>query len=307
MHILVTGGTGFIGSALCPQLLIDGHELTLLSRKPAKVKQVYETRVHVITRLTELDPDKPLDAVINLAGEGIADRPWTVARKQQLHASRITLTEELIAVLKRRQQRPSVLISGSAIGWYGNQGATLLAEKSPAQEEYMHTLCNDWENAAREAESLGIRVCLIRTGIVLAKNGGMLQKMLPMFKMGLGAKLGTGEQWLSWIAMIDYINIIRALLTDNSQSGIFNATAPHPVTNTELSVTLAKVLGRRAFLRIPEVMLRVATGEMRILFLGSQRVIPERLLNAGFSFRARRLEDYLRKELNNEKASSASA
>lgn len=297
MHILVTGGTGFIGTALCPQLLIDGHQLTLLSRQPDKVRRLYGDRVKTIRRLTELPEASELDAVINLAGEGIADRPWTAARKQQLHASRVTLTEELVAVLRRRPQRPRVLISGSAIGWYGDQGDTLLEEDAAPHEEYMHTLCRDWENAAREAEPLGVRVCLLRTGVVLGRSGGMLRRLLPVFGLGLGGRLGSGEQWLSWIALGDYMNIVRALLADDSQSGVFNATAPKPVTNAEFTATLASALGRPAFLHIPETVLKLATGEMRALFLGSQRVLPSRLLSAGFRFRSRTLEDCLRNEL----------
>jgi hypothetical protein len=307
MHILITGGTGFIGSALCPQLLIDGHTLTLLSRQPDKVRRHYGDRVNVIVRLTELAPETPLDAVINLAGEGIADRPWTAARKQQLHASRVTLTEELVEVLKRRPTPPQVLISGSAIGWYGNQGKTILEEDSPAHAEYMHTLCDDWEKAALSAEKLGIRVCLLRTGVVIGHNGGILRRMLPLFSMGLGGRMGSGEQWLSWIGMTDYLNIIRALLSDKNQSGIFNATAPKPVTNAEFSDTLAKVLGRPAFLHIPEVVLRLATGEMSALFLGSQRVLPTRLLSAGFNFRARTLEDCLKNTLRHKKDRDSNA
>ncbi len=297
MHILITGGTGFIGTALCPQLLIDGHQITVLSRHPEKVLRQYGSRVQSIRRLTEYPEDAPLDAVINLAGEGIADRPWTIARKQQLHASRVTLTEELVNVLRRREQRPRVLISGSAIGWYGDQGDTLLEEDSPPHAEYMHSLCRDWENAALPAAELGIRVCVLRTGVVLGKSGGMLRRLLPVFGLGLGGRLGSGEQWLSWIALSDYVNIVRALLADESQSGIFNATAPKPVNNAEFTATLARALGRPAFLHIPATVLKLATGEMQALFLGSQRVLPSRLLTAGFRFRSRTIEDCLRNEL----------
>lgn len=298
MHILITGGTGFIGRALCSQLLIDGHQLTLLSRQPDKAAHLFGGQISVIRRLTELDDDKALDAVINLAGEGVADRPWTAARKHQLHASRVAVTEELVNVLRRREQRPAVLISGSAIGWYGDQGDTILEETAPASESFMHTLCDDWENAARQAEALGIRVCLLRTGVVLGKSGGMLRRLLPIFGLGLGGRMGSGNQWMAWIALNDMVNIIRALLIDNTQAGVFNATAPKPVTNAEFSATLASALGRPAFIAIPEMVLRLATGEMQALFLGSQRVVPSRLLTAGFRFRSPSLEECLRKELS---------
>jgi uncharacterized protein (TIGR01777 family) len=297
MHILVTGGTGFIGSALCPQLLIDGHRLTLLTRRPERARRQYDNRVEVITDLAALRDDVALDAVINLAGEGIADRPWTAARKQLLHASRVTLTDELAALLRRRTQRPRVMISGSAIGWYGDQGDTLLEEGSAAHDEYMHRLCADWEQAARGVEPLGVRLCLLRTGVVLGRSGGMLKRLLPVFGLGLGGRLGAGTQWLSWIALGDYVNIVRALLGDDSQSGVFNATAPKPVTNAEFTATLAQALGRPAFVHIPAAVLKLAMGEMSVLLLGSQRVLPARLLDAGFRFRSRTLEDCLRNEL----------
>lgn len=297
MQILITGGTGFIGSALCPQLLMDGHRLTVLTRHPEKVVHAYGGKVRAIRSLTEFSEDWPLDAVINLAGEGIADRPWSAARKQQLHTSRVSLTEELINVLKRRTQQPSVMISGSAIGWYGDQGDTVLEENSSFHDEYMHSLCHDWEQAARKAESLGIRLCILRTGVVLGKSGGMLKRMLPVFGLGLGARLGSGEQWFSWIALGDFVEMVRFMLTDENQSGIYNATAPKPVTNAEFTSTLAQALGRPAFLHIPVSVLKLAMGEMSALLLGSQRVVPSRLLEARFRFRSRTLDEALRNEV----------
>lgn len=297
MHILITGGTGFIGSALCPQLLIDGHQLTLLSRRPEKIRRIYGSRVRVIRALTEFAAEEPLDAVINLAGESIADRPWTTSRKQQLLASRVALTQELVALLKRRPQRPQVLLSGSAVGWYGDQGDTLLEENASAHPEFTHELCRDWESAARGVEELGMRLCILRLGVVLGRSGGMLKRLVPIFGLGLGGRLGAGEQWLSWISLSDCVSVIRALLSDNSQSGVFNVTAPKPVTNAEFTATLASALGRPAFLNLPAAILRVAMGEMSAMLLGSTRAVPSRLLEAGFKFRSRTLEDCLRNEL----------
>ncbi len=297
MHILITGGTGFIGSALCPQLLIDGHQLTLLTRNPARTLRIYGSKVQVIRRLTEFPADAPLDAVINLAGEGITDRPWSVSRKQVLEASRIALTEELVAVLRRREQKPAVMLSGSAIGWYGDQGDTVLEETAGFHDEYAHRLCRDWETAAAPVVAMGIRLCVLRTGIVLGRSGGMLKRLLPIFGLGLGGRIGGGEQWLSWIALGDCVNVIRALLSDNSQHGIFNLTAPKPVSNAEFTATLAHALGRPAFLNIPASVLRLAMGEMSSVLLGSTRAVPSRLLEAGFKFRSRTLEDCFRNEL----------
>lgn len=297
MHILITGGTGFIGSALCPQLLMDGHQLTVLTRHPEKVKRQYEGRVRPIRSLTEFRPEWPLDAVINLAGEGIADRPWTAARKQQLHASRITVTEEMVSVLRRREQKPDVVISGSAIGWYGDKGDTVLEENATPHDGFMHRLCQDWEHAAQGVSALGTRLCILRTGVVLGRSGGMMRRLLPVFGLGLGGRLGSGEQWISWIALGDYLDIIRFLLKDTRQSGIFNATAPKPVSNSEFTAVLAHALGRPAFLHIPASVLKLAMGEMSDVLLNSQRVVPSRLLDARFKFRSGSLEDALRNEL----------
>jgi len=297
MHILITGGTGFIGSTLCPQLLQDGHELTIFTRQPDKVTRVYGDRIRPIRALTEFKEEWPLDAVINLAGEGIADRPWSAARKQQLYASRVPLTEELVNVLRRRTQKPAVMISASAVGWYGDQGDTVLEETSASHDEYTHRLCHDWEQAAKAVESLGVRLCVIRTGVVLGKSGGMLKRMLPIFGLGLGGRMGSGEQWFSWIALSDYIDIVRTLLADERYHGTYNMVAPKPVTNAEFTTTLAHALGRPAFLHIPGAILKLAMGEMSVLLLGSQRVVPTRLLEARFRFHSRTLEEAFRNEL----------
>ena len=297
MHILVTGGTGFIGTALCPALLADGHQLTLLTRRPQKVFAAYQNRVRAIRRLEDLPTDAPVDAVINLAGEGIADRPWSSQRKAQLHASRVNLTEELVGWMRRTEQRPKVLISGSAVGWYGDQGDKILEEGAEAHEEYMHSLCEDWEQAARGAERIKVRLCIVRTGLVIGRSGGLLKRMLPIFGLGLGGRFGRGEQWMSWIALSDYVDIIRFLLEQENLAGIFNATAPKPVTNAEFTSTLARLMKRPAFLLIPDGVLKFAMGEMSTLLLTGQRVLPSRLLEQRFYFNYRVLEDALRAEL----------
>jgi uncharacterized protein (TIGR01777 family) len=297
MHILITGGTGFIGSALCPLLLREGHELTVLTRHPGKVAKQYDGQVRAIRSLTEFRSDWPLDAVINLAGEGMADRPWTAARKHQLHTSRITVTEELTSILRRRTQRPEVVISGSGIGWYGDQGDRILEESATFHDGFMHRLCADWEHAAQDIRPLGVRVCLLRTGVVIGHSGGLMKRLLPVFGLGLGGRIGSGTQWISWIALSDYLGIIRFLLNDTQQSGIFNATAPKPVSNVEFTAILAQALGRPAFLHIPASVLKLAMGEMSDLLLHSQRAVPSRLLDARFKFRSGSLEQALRNEL----------
>lgn len=297
MHILITGGTGFIGQALVPALLADGHTLTLLSRQPQQHRARLGGKVQVVARLAEIADHARVDAVINLAGEGIADRPWTAARRQTLYDSRVTLTQDLVRWLARRATPPAVMISGSAVGWYGDQGDAELTEASPAHDEYTHTLCNAWENAARAVEAQGTRLCLLRIGVVLAREGGMLKRLLPVFRAGLGGRIGSGRQWLSWIAREDLLTLIRRLLGDASLSGVFNATAPTPVTNADFTRTLATQLGRPALLPVPALALKLSLGDMSSLLLGGQKVLPARLQAAGFTFAAPTLEACLRREL----------
>lgn len=296
MHILVTGGTGFIGGALCPALLADGHALTLLTRHPQRVARRYGTGVRAIARLADLPP-APVDAVVNLAGEGIADRPWTAARKQALFDSRVSLTRDLVQALAARRDAPRVMVSGSAVGWYGDQGDAALTETSAPHPEFTHELCDAWERAARSVATLGTRLCLLRIGVVLGRDGGMLKRLLPAFRMGLGGRIGTGRQWLSWIAREDLVTLIRHLLADDALSGVFNATAPTPVTNAEFTRALADALHRPALVPVPALALRLALGEMSGLLLGGQRVLPARLEAAGFAFAAPTLAACLRREL----------
>lgn len=297
MHILITGGTGFIGQALVPALLADGHTLTLLSRQPQKHRARLGGKVHLVARLAEIAGHVRVDAVINLAGEGIADRPWTAARRQVLYDSRVTLTQDLVRWLAQRATPPAVMVSGSAVGWYGDQGDTALTEDSPWHDEYTHTLCAAWETAAGAVEARGTRLCLLRIGVVLGRDGGMLKRLLPVFRAGLGGRVGSGRQWLSWIGREDLLAVIRRMLTDTTLSGVFNATAPAPVTNADFTRALAAQLGRPALLPVPALALKLSMGEMSGLLLGGQKVLPARLQAAGFSFAAPTLADCLRREL----------
>lgn len=290
MHILITGGTGFIGQALVPALLADGHTLTLLSRQPQKHRPRLGGKVRLIARLAEIADHARPDAVINLAGEGIADRPWSAARRQLLYDSRVTLTQDLVRWLARRTAPPAVMISGSAVGWYGDQGDAALTEASAAHDEYTHTLCNAWENAARAVEAQDTRLCLLRIGVVLGREGGMLKRLQPVFRAGLGGRIGSGRQWLSWIAPEGLLALIRRLLSDASLSAVFNATAPTPITNADFTRTLATQLGR------PALALKLSLGDMSSLLLGGQKVLPARLQAAGFTFAAPTLEACLRRE-----------
>ncbi|QIB50891.1 TIGR01777 family oxidoreductase [Pseudomonas sp. OIL-1] len=298
MHVLLTGGTGLVGRALCHRLLAQGHQVSVWSRRPEQVWALCGSEVKGVGRLEQLDA-VPLDAVINLAGAPIADRRWSPERKAQLWASRVSLTEHLVDWMGALKSRPSVLISGSAIGWYGDGGEAELTEDSPANRQYAHTLCDAWEAAARRASSHGIRVCVVRTGLVLAPGGGFLQRLLKPFSLGLGGPIGSGRQYMSWIHIQDEVGIILHLLNHPECKGVYNATAPDPATSKAFSSALGKTLHRPAFMPLPGIALKAALGEMSILLLTGQRVVPARIIEAGYSFRHATLEAALDDVINN--------
>lgn len=293
MKILITGGTGFIGKALCHSLITKKHELTVLSRNPDKVKSLCGESVKAINNIDELTSSDTFNVIINSAGEGIADARWTAKRKQVLLDSRIKTTNQLVDFIKKADNKPEVFISSSAIGYYGNQGAVELTEDSKPREDFSHVLCSKWEDAAQEAKSTGIRVCIIRIGLVIGHDGGFLKRMLPPFKFGLGGRMGDGQQWMSWIHRTDYIAIVHKLIETTALHGVFNGTAPKPVTNAELSKTLGKALNRPAILPVPAFVLKILLGGMAELLLGGQRVMPVRIEQAGFEFTFKTLEQAL--------------
>lgn len=285
MHILLTGGTGLIGRALCHHWAAQGHQLTVWSRRPQQVAELCGSQVRGIGRLEEL-AEEPLDALVNLAGAPIADRPWTRKRKSLLWASRIALTEQVLAWLERREHKPRVLLSGSAVGFYGDGGERELHEDSPPVcEDFAAQLCGAWEETALRAEALGIRVVLVRTGLVLAKDGGFLKRLLLPFKLGLGGPLGNGRQWMPWIHLADQIALMDFLLQHEQASGPYNACAPQPVRNAEFARALGRELHRPAILPAPAFILRAVLGELSGLLLGGQRALPTRAQEAGFDFR----------------------
>lgn len=284
MHILLTGGTGLIGRALCEHWQRAGHRLSVWSRTPHKVKTLCGTDVQGIGQLAELN-GIPLDAVVNLAGAPIADRPWTDARKTLLLDSRVMLTHKLINWLAEQKQRPEVLLSGSAVGWYGNGKELVLSEKMPAAtHDFGHELCQAWETSAQGAEPLGIRLITVRTGLVLARNGGFLKRLMPAFKLGLGGRLGNGQQWMSWVHLADQVALIDFLLMHPTAQGPFNACSPNPVRNEEFTRILGQTLHRPTLLNVPAPVLNLLLGELAGLLLGGQRAVPDRLLGAGFQF-----------------------
>ncbi|AVP57616.1 TIGR01777 family oxidoreductase [Pulveribacter suum] len=282
MRILLSGGTGLIGRALCQHWQQQGHELWVLSRKPQRVAHLC-SGARGVGQLQALDAVPPLDAVVNLAGAPIADRPWTAARRQVLWRSRIDLTRALVDWLGRRATPPPVLVSGSAVGWYGDCGEQALAEGSPpGRPDFGSRLCAAWEHEAERARQWGMRVALVRTAPVLAPQHGMLARLLPAFRMGLGGRLGSGRQWMPWIHLDDQVALIDRLLHDPACSGPYNACAPGAVRNAHFAQALARALHRPALLPVPGWALRLALGEMSVLLLGSQRVVPARAEQAAF-------------------------
>lgn len=294
MHIFITGATGFIGRHLCQLLLGHNHTLTVLSRQPdERVLQICGD-VGVIHSLDEITPEHRFDAIVNLAGEPVIGPRWSRSRKKALWDSRVTLTEKLVSRIAQAEVKPRVLISGSAVGYYGDQGDRILEEDTPpVATGFGQKLCAAWEQAAAKAEEHGVRVCCLRTGPVLGKGGGLLARMLPAFRLGLGGRLGDGKQWIAWIHIQDHIRITEFLLGNGRLKGPFNATAPNPVTNAELAATLAGLLKRPAFMHVPAPALRLMMGEMAEIVLASQRAVPKRLMEAGFHFNFETLEGAL--------------
>ncbi|MGO1692324.1 MAG: TIGR01777 family oxidoreductase [Marinobacter sp.] len=292
-NLLITGGTGFIGTILCRDLLARGYELTVLSRQPADRVHSLCGQVEVIADLENLRAHPGFTAVINLAGEGIADKRWTEERKNVLRNSRIELTNTLTNVIASWDQPPEALISGSAVGFYGDQGNSLVTEKTTPHDEFTHRLCRDWEEAALKLRAHGVRVCLSRTGVVAGPGGGFLKRMILPFKLGLGGRIGDGNQYMPWIHRDDVVAALIWMLETPEASGAYNVVSPNPATNKEFACCLARVLNRPAMIPAPASALKIALGEMSRLLLTGQQAVPTKLTGAGFEFRYPRLREAL--------------
>ena len=293
MEILLTGGTGFIGRHLCPMLLDAGHHVTVLSRNPARAATLLDTRVNIIDRLDALQDTAIIDGIVNLAGAPIMGMPWTAGRRQQILGSRLRTTQALVDLIARLDKKPQVLVSGSAIGYYGIGDHTMTESDGPTAI-FQSQLCAQWEQSAAQAQAHGTRVCYLRTGVVLAKDGGALPRLALPVKFGVGSILGNGQQWLSWIHLDDMLRLICFALENAGVQGPLNATAPEPVTHRDMMRALATVLHRPLFLKVPAFLLRTMMGEMSQLLLEGQRVLPERTVASGFTFRYPALEPALR-------------
>jgi hypothetical protein len=289
MRVLITGGTGFVGQALCPRLAAAGHEVVILTRQSSPRLPVGASSA--ATRLDDLAADT-FDAVINLAGEPIADARWTDERKRLLLESRVGTTTRLVEWMGR-SGRPRTLISASAVGYYGEQGDRPVTEDTPPAPGFTHDLCAAWERAAERATRFGARVAVMRIGVVLDRGGGALAKMLPAFRLGGGGPLGAGRQWYPWIHRDDMAAICQWLVENPDAGGAWNAGAPYPVPNAEFTRALGRALGRPTLLRIPGTALRLLFGELSELLLMSDRMLPQRLLDAGFRFRYPHLDGAL--------------
>ncbi|MBS0846809.1 TIGR01777 family oxidoreductase [Citrobacter sp. JGM124] len=292
MRVLITGGTGLIGHHLITRLVKEGARITVLTRFPERAATQLGSQVSLLPDLSLLNHLDDFDAVINLAGEPIVNRRWTTSQKEHLCQSRWHMTEQLVALIRASHCPPEVLISGSAIGYYGDKGEIPLTEDTPPHDEFTHRLCQQWEQIALGAQTARTRVCLLRTGVVLANDGGALKKMLPPFRYGLGGALGNGHQYMAWIHIDDMVNGIIWLL-NNPLHGPFNLVSPQPVTNTQFTRTLGNVLNRPTRLSVPGMMVRLLMGEAAVLLLGSQHAIPQRLEASGFQFNWPELHDAL--------------
>jgi hypothetical protein len=300
MRVLITGVTGFIGRALAVALTAAGHEVVGLSRDPqrarASVPQL--ARAYGWPNPTSLPPEslRGVAAVVHLMGESVTGR-WTRSKKRRIRDTRVLSSVALVDAIRESNERPKVLVSGSAIGYYGDRGEDSLDEKEPGGSDFLASVGRDWEAAAGGAEELGVRVVRFRTGIVLGPGGGFLSAMLPLFKMGLGGPLGSGRQWLPWVHMRDVVGLIRYAIEHDSVSGPLNGTSPNPVRQREFAKALGKVLRRPALFPAPAFLLKLVLGEFSTEVLTSKRVLPAIAEAAGYAFAFPQLEPALRNAL----------
>lgn len=317
MNILISGGSGFLGSALSEAMLKHYQktdkklQITWLTRDS---NQAHPRDVTMMTYDELASSDTYFDVILNLAGAGIADARWSDDRKEQLLASRMQPTKDILAFMARSHVKPKLLISGSAIGWYGSQGDKPLTESSGFQADFAHQLCDDWERLAQQATELGVAVAIVRTGVVIDPAGGMLSKLLTPFKLGTGGQLGDGQQIMSWISRDDWVAAVIFIIDQHlngstcqsndatqathhipSSTGatIYNLTAPNPVTNHAFTKTLGAWLHRPTFFTLPKFLLKLMFGEMSTLLIDGQNVLPQALLDAGFKFKHQTLKEAL--------------
>jgi uncharacterized protein (TIGR01777 family) len=283
MTIALTGASGFIGARLVRRLQADGHTVRALGRSDPRIPGVQFAQWDAVHHEPAAAALADAEAVIHLAGEPVAQR-WSAEVKRGIRESRVAGTRNLVAALAKLPTEPRVLISASAIGYYGNRGEEILPETAPPAKDFLAEVCVEWEREAREAAALGIRTAMTRIGIVLGKEGGALKQMLPPFRAGLGGPLGSGRQWVSWIHVDDLVDLIVFAL-DSNLEGPINATSPIPVRNADFAKALAGAIGRPSVVPTPAFVVKMMFGEMANMVLASQRVVPEAATRAGFQFR----------------------
>ena len=286
MRILITGASGLIGKALQKSFTAKGYELLLAGRGEPRKSNEIQWSVEEGFHEDDLDRLEGLDAVVHLAGEGIAGLRWTDEKKKAIRDSRVEGTRNTINALAKLKQKPRVFIAGSAMGFYGDRGDEIVNEASQAGDTFLSEVSKEWESESRRAEDLGIRTVLLRTAIVLSKDGGALATMLTPFKMGVGGVIGSGKQWMSWISLDDVVEIINFALENENLRGAVNLASPNPVTNEEFTKTLGEVLYRPTILPLPEFAVNLVFGEMGdALLIHSTRVEPKRLNDLGYNFK----------------------
>lgn len=297
MKVIITGGTGFLGGYLVKELLKRGDSVIILSRNPEK----YESANSNLTYEGYDAVDEVVDGsdvVINLAGYNLFDKKWTDEIKSAILKSRVNTTRKMVDGIKKAKKKPSVFISASAVGYYGSQRDTILTEKNSSGDDYLSRVCVQWEEEARKLDIPNVRVCIPRLGILLEKDGGALDKMITPFNLFIGGPLGSGHQYFPWIHMQDTVNALLFAIQQKDFSGVFNVTAPVPVTMSVFAKELGSAMSRPSLFKVPEFALKVVLGEAAEALTASQRVIPQKLLDAGFTFAYKKAGDALKSILN---------
>ncbi|AFZ44631.1 protein of unknown function DUF1731 [Halothece sp. PCC 7418] len=301
MKIAITGGTGFVGTRLVQKLANLGHSLLVFTRNQQRGERIFPKKVFPKVEIVQYDPmqggawqEKIADseAVVNLAGAGIADEPWTPERKQEILDSRIKTTQYIVEAMPKAETKPTVLVNASAVGYYGTSETATFDESSNSGDDFLASVCQKWEAAAKEVETTDTRLVILRFGIVLGE-GGALGKMLTPFRLFAGGPLGTGQQWFSWIHIDDLVNLIETAINSPDYQGIYNATAPNPVRMSELCENLGEVMKRPSWLPVPELALKLLLGEAAQAVLEGQKVLPKRTQEQGFTYQYPRVKPAL--------------
>ena len=293
MKIAITGATGFVGSCLVSKLQKQGHQVVVLTRNSNYARKVFPSSSFPNVEIATYTPDvlgdwqnaiSGCDGVVNLAGESIAEGRWTAEKKQAIRDSRLGTTKNIVTAIANVEQKPSVLINASAIGYYGTSETASFTETSPSGNDFLAEVCQGWEGEAQKVTDTGTRLVILRLGIVLDMGGGALAKMITPFKMFAGGPIGSGNQWFSWIHRDDVVNLIIQALTDSNLSGVYNATAPNPVRMNELSQVMGQVLNRPSWLPVPSFAIEALLGDGAMVVLEGQQVLPQRTLDGGFQY-----------------------